>query len=135
MPRPRTPLLNPAAIRAAALRIIDSDGLGTLTMRKLASELGVQAASLYTHFPNKERLLEDVANEIMASVDTSAFAGGDWQPALAAWARSYRSALAGHRNFVPFLAAGPSRREAALQRADAVHGGLVAAGWPPGTPP
>ena len=131
MPRPRTPLLSADAIRAAALQIIDSDGLPQLTMRKLAGELGVQAASLYSYFPTKDRLLDDIADAIMATVDASAFTTTDWRTALAEWARSYRAALAGHRNFVPFLAAGPSRRASALQRADTVHGGLTAAGWPP----
>ena len=32
---------------------------------------------------------------------------------------------------MPFLAYGPARREASLRAADAVHGGLVGAGWPP----
>ncbi|MGH3317720.1 MAG: hypothetical protein ACRDO0_16390, partial [Nocardioidaceae bacterium] len=34
-------------------------------------------------------------------------------------------------NAVPFVAYGPALREVSLQRADAVHGGLTAAGWPP----
>lgn len=131
MPRPRTPLLSQDAIREAALRIIDAGGLPTLTMRKLAGELGVQAASLYGHFPTKESLLEDTADHLMRQVDVSGFAGGDWRAALAVWARSYRAALAEHPQFVPFLAYGPSLRATSLQRADAVHGGLIRAGWPP----
>lgn len=131
MARPKTPILSRAGICAAALRIVDADGLPALSMRKLAAALGVQVASLYGHVRTKDDLLEEIANELMESVDVSGFAGGDWRLGVSTWARSYRAALRAHPNMVPFLASGPRRREASLQRANAVHGGLVAAGWPP----
>lgn len=131
MARPKVPLLSRDRIRDAALTLIDRDGLPELSMRRLAAELGVQAASLYGHYPTKDDLLDDIARGIMARVDTSAFATGDWRHGLTAWARSYRAALATHPNFVPYLAAGPGKREENLRAADAVHGGLVNAGWPP----
>jgi AcrR family transcriptional regulator len=130
VPRPTTPLLSGERIRAAALAIIDADGLAGLSMRRLATELGVRAASLYGHVATKDDLLHAVANGIMEEVDVSAFSQ-DWRTGLLTWARSYRAALAAHPNIVPFLAYGPARREASLRRADAVHGGLVGAGWPP----
>jgi AcrR family transcriptional regulator len=131
MPRPRVPLLSRERIRRTALELIDRDGLAELSMRKLATELGVQAASLYGHYPTKDELLDDIAEQIMAAIDTSPFDAGDWRHGLLGWARSYRAALAKHPNFVPYLAAGPGRRDANLRMADAVHGGMVAAGWPP----
>ncbi|MFI1996148.1 TetR/AcrR family transcriptional regulator [Actinoplanes sp. NPDC020271] len=130
MPRPTTPLLSRDGIRAAALEIIDRDGLDGLSMRKLATALSVSAPALYFHFPTKEHLLDDVASEIMEKVEVDAFAQG-WRAGLLGWARSYRAALAEHPNIVPFLARGPGQRDASLRRADAVHGGLVAAGWSP----
>ena len=131
MGRPRTPVLNRERIHQGALRIVDADGLDGLSMRRLAAELGVRAPSLYGHVASKEDLLHSVANEVMDAVDVSAFESGDWQQGLRVWARSYRAALATHPNLVPFLAYGPARREASLRAADAVHGGLVGAGWPP----
>lgn len=131
MARPRVPLLSRDRIREAALELIDRDGLAELSMRKLAAELGVQAASLYGHYPTKDDLLDDIAEQIMSAIDTSPFDGGDWRRGLLGWARSYRAALAKHPNFVPYLATGPSRRDESLRMADAVHGGMVAAGWPP----
>ncbi len=130
MPRPHTPILSPARIRAAALALVDVDGLEALSMRRLATELGVRAASLYGHVPAKDDLLNDIANEIIARVDVGGFADG-WRSGLAAWARSYRAVLAEHPNMVPFVARGPARRDASLRMADAVHGALVGAGWPP----
>ncbi|APA97346.1 TetR/AcrR family transcriptional regulator [Nocardia seriolae] len=131
MARPKVPLLSRERISEAALTLIDRDGLAELSMRKLAAELGVQAASLYTHYRTKDALLDDIAGGIMARVDTSAFDSGDWRTGLTAWAHSYRDALVRHPNFVAYLAAGPGTRDENLRHADAVHGGLVSAGWPP----
>ncbi|MGN5237566.1 MULTISPECIES: TetR family transcriptional regulator [unclassified Rhodococcus (in: high G+C Gram-positive bacteria)] len=133
MARPRTPILSRELIRDTTLRLVDEHGLDSLSMRKIATELGVRAPSLYSHYANKDELLDDIASTIAVSVDVSGFASDDWQGALRTWATSYRDALAAHPNMVPFLAYGPSDRPVALDRADAVHGGLTRAGWPPRT--
>ncbi|GHD30009.1 hypothetical protein GCM10007147_31440 [Nocardiopsis kunsanensis] len=130
MARPKTPILSKPAIRAAALAVIDRDGLEKLSMRKLAQELDVRAASLYSHYGNKDELLTEISEEVTADIDVSGF-DQDWREGLARWSRSYREALTRHPNLLPVAAAGPGRREEALRRADAVHGGLVSAGWPP----
>jgi AcrR family transcriptional regulator len=128
--RPR--ILSRERIRDSALLIIDRAGLGELSMRKLAAELGVQAASLYKHYPTKDDVLDDVASRVVSVVDTSAFdADEDWNIALTAWAQSYRAALVAHPNLVPYLAGGPGQRDESLRIANSVHGGLVRAGWPP----
>ncbi len=129
MPRPNTPLLSGERIRQGALDIVDGHGLEALSMRRLAEHLGVRAASLYNHVPNKDDLLHEVADAVMDQVDVSGF-DSDWATGLTTWARSYRAALAAHPNLVPLIASGPARREAALRRADAIHGGLTRAGWP-----
>lgn len=129
MPRPTSPLLSSEGILRAGLEIIDGEGLAALSMRRLAEQLGVRAASLYNHVATKDELLHDIADAVMGSVDVSGF-DTDWPTGLRTWARSYRAALAAHPNLVPFIASGPARRETALQRADAVHGGLTRAGWP-----
>ncbi len=129
MPRPTNPLLSPETIRASALDLIDIHGLEAVSMRKIADHLGVRAASLYNHVSTKDELLHQIANQIMDRVDTSGFDHG-WEQGLRTWARSYRAALAEHPNLVPFVASGPARRDVALQRADAVHGGLTHHGWP-----
>ncbi|HEU4512430.1 MAG TPA: TetR family transcriptional regulator [Nocardioidaceae bacterium] len=130
MARPRTPLLNRDLIRDRALAMIDEHGLAALSMRRLAQELGVRAPSLYSHFPTKDDLLDAVADLVVAGVDTSGFGEG-WREGLVRWARSYRAALAAHPGAVPLVASGAGRRESFLAMADAVHGGLVGAGWPP----
>ncbi|MDV2477912.1 TetR/AcrR family transcriptional regulator [Rhodococcus zopfii] len=133
MARPRTPLLSRQLIRDTTLRMIDEHGLGEVSMRRIATELGVRAPSLYTHYATKDALLDDIGNVIADDVDVSGFEAGDWRDALRTWARSYRAALAAHPNMVPYLASSPGTRSGALDRADAVHGGLTRAGWPPRT--
>ncbi|HET8559071.1 MAG TPA: helix-turn-helix domain-containing protein [Marmoricola sp.] len=133
MARPSTPLLNQEMIRDAALALIDEAGLDALSMRALADRLGVRAQSLYGHFPNKDALLDAVANLITEEVDTSGFSSGDWRTGLLVWGRSYRSALAAHPRAAAVIAAGTRDRADFLAMADAVHGGLVGAGWPPRT--
>jgi AcrR family transcriptional regulator len=132
MARPRKPLLSRERIVAAALVLVDGEGLQAVSTRRLAAELGVSGPSLYNHFTTKDEILDAVADAVVAEVDLSEFVDGrDWRDALVAWARSYRAALAAHPHIVPFLAQGPGRRPAGLRMADAVFGGMTAAGWPP----
>lgn len=48
-----------------ALVVLDRYGLADLTMRRLATELGVQPSALYHHFPNKQALLAAAADEVL----------------------------------------------------------------------
>ncbi|MER6299665.1 TetR/AcrR family transcriptional regulator C-terminal domain-containing protein [Kitasatospora sp. NPDC001539] len=147
MARPRTPLLSRERIVAAALRLIDEEGLDALSTRRLATELSVSGPSLYNHFATKDELLDAVVDSVIGEVDLSMFHGSapaagpsdapirpstPWPQALRDWARSYRAALAAHPNIVPVLAQGPGRRPNALRLADAVFGHLVESGWPRG---
>ncbi|MFD4655447.1 TetR/AcrR family transcriptional regulator [Kitasatospora sp. NPDC058444] len=159
MARPRTPLLSRERIVAAALRLIDDEGLDALSTRRLATELSVSGPSLYNHFATKDELLDAVVDSVIGEVDLSMFGTSDgaaglaeadasagtagsaeadastgtaWPEALRDWARSYRAALAAHPNIVPVLAQGPGRRPNALRLADAVFGHLVESGWPRG---
>ena len=54
-----------ADIVERALAVLDTYGLGDLTMRRLGAELGVQPSALYHHFANKQTLLAAVADEIL----------------------------------------------------------------------
>lgn len=56
-------------ILAAALELIDQDGLDALTMRGVAKRLDVEAMSLYHHVPNKEAILDGVFDLLIAKAD------------------------------------------------------------------
>lgn len=130
MARPSTPLLSRDRIRDAALGLIDADGLEAFSLRRLAATLGVSAPSLYSHFATREEVLDAVVDHVIAGVDTSGFARG-WRDGLLTWARSYRAAILAHPAAAPLVASGAQHREQFLAMADAAHGGLVEAGWPP----
>jgi AcrR family transcriptional regulator len=132
MARPHAPLLSRDKIVAEALALIDDEGLGTLSTRRLAGRLGVSGPSLYNHFATMDDLVEAVADQVIGQVDLSPLDDAElWHEALRRWARSYREALAAHPNLIQVAVHGPGRRPAALRMADAVFGLLVRAGWPP----
>jgi AcrR family transcriptional regulator len=129
MARPRQALLTRERIVEAAATLIDSEGLDACSMRRLATELGVQGPSLYNHFATKAEIVDAVAEAVVAQVDISVFHGNDWREGLRLWAKSYHAVLAAHPNIVPVLATGPGRRPAGLAMAEAVYGTLIEAGW------
>lgn len=79
-----------------ALRVLDAYGLESLTMRRLAGELGVQPSALYHHFPNKQRLLAAVAEAILA--DRNPPAPGEWDTEVQAICADLRAALLSYRD-------------------------------------
>jgi TetR/AcrR family tetracycline transcriptional repressor len=88
--------LSPLVIRAAAMELIDERGYAALSMRNLASRLGVQAASLYHHLPNRVALLRLIADEIATTAVGTPAADTPWRDLLTDLARSLRRTLAAH---------------------------------------
>ena len=68
-------------VMAAAIELADRDGIESMSMRKLAQELGVEAMSLYTHVRNKNDLLNGVADSVISQIPTS-LDGLDWKASL-----------------------------------------------------
>jgi AcrR family transcriptional regulator len=67
---PRLPLSR-ARVLDAAITLADREGIGSLTMRRLAQAVGVEAMSLYHHVANKEALLDGVVEVIMGEIEAS----------------------------------------------------------------
>jgi TetR/AcrR family tetracycline transcriptional repressor len=107
-PRPPAGSDQPALTRddlvRAALVVLERDGLDALSMRRVAAELGLQAASLYWHVSNKEELLELLADAVFAGMDLSA-TEGTWREQVRELAHRYRAHLRSRRD-VPRLLAG-----------------------------
>jgi AcrR family transcriptional regulator len=92
-------------LTAAALRIVDSDGLDALSMRRLGSELRVDPMAAYRHVPNKRILLDQVVEAVMSEIDTDAVdASLPWQDQMRALALSYLATLMAHPNAAPLIA-------------------------------
>lgn len=56
------------SIVAAAVTILDTYGLADMTMRRVATSLGVVPGALYWHIANKQQLIAAIAEEILAPV-------------------------------------------------------------------
>ena len=96
----RTPLSR-ERVFAAAMDLVDAEGISALTMRRLAADLGVEAMSLYHHVPGKERLLdgltEAVLVEINAAVAARVRSDDGWRTALRGRCLAARDVMLRHR--------------------------------------
>lgn len=79
-------------ILAAARAILAEHSLADLTMRRLASDLGVRPNALYWHFPNKQSMLAALAEDILSTVP-GASEDIDWLADLHRLATDMRQAL------------------------------------------
>ncbi|GIF19004.1 TetR family transcriptional regulator [Paractinoplanes tereljensis] len=87
-PRPGPkPRFTVEEIAASAIAIADTDGLGALSMRKVAEGLGVSAMSLYTYVPGKGELIDLMLDRVLAEVSLSFDEAVEWRARLARVAR------------------------------------------------
>ncbi len=80
-----------ADILQAARGILAEHSLAELTMRRLATEVGVRPNALYWHFPNKQSMLAALADDLLAGVSAPATAA--WDQGLREMATAMRGAL------------------------------------------
>jgi TetR/AcrR family tetracycline transcriptional repressor len=92
-------------IAGAALRIMDTEGLDAVSMRRVAREVGVEAMSLYNHVHDKDDLLGCVLEQVMKefsfppTVDSD-----DWLDEGRALARAWRRLLRTHPSVLQLFA-------------------------------
>jgi AcrR family transcriptional regulator len=125
--KPRAPLNRERVLRTA-VTLADERGVGELTMRKLAKELGVEAMSLYNHVANKGDLLDGMIDIVFGEIKPPA-AGGDWKAELRKRAVSTREALLRHSWAVGEMEGRTGHGPSNLTVHDAVLGCLRAAGF------
>ncbi|RYJ32003.1 transcriptional regulator, TetR family [Streptomyces sp. L-9-10] len=110
---------------AAAVTMIDRDGPDSFSLRKLAAELDIENMSLYSHVPNKDALLDGVAEVLLARIefprtdsdpDTgSGSDNGTWQDRIRAHATAFRAAAKRHPKAFPLVLTRPTQSPAALE--------------------
>jgi AcrR family transcriptional regulator len=83
-------------ISAAAVALADADGLGAVSMRRIASVLGTGPASLYRYVDSRDELLELMADAVAGELDLSRPPSGDWRADLVALAHQLRDAYRRH---------------------------------------
>ncbi|WP_049570869.1 TetR/AcrR family transcriptional regulator [Streptomyces sp. SBT349] len=102
--RREQPSLSRAQIVTEALRLLDSDGLDALSMRKLGTRLNAGATSMYTHVANKDELIELVVDEVYGEMDVVPPSGPEgWREAAAECAHRLRSVILRHPWMVSVL--------------------------------
>lgn len=91
-------------IVAEALRLLDSEGIEALSMRKLAARLDAGATSLYWHVANRDELIELVVDEVYGELDVPGPEDAqDWPAAVRRFAHSIRATGLRHRWLVSVL--------------------------------
>ena len=98
-------------------------------MRRLGQAVGVEAMALYRHVPNKEAILDGIAELLTEEIEIPPAGREPWQESLRRITRSYRQRAHAHPNAFPLLALRPLATARAITRANAVTEILVEAGF------
>ncbi|MFI9011771.1 TetR/AcrR family transcriptional regulator [Actinosynnema sp. NPDC053489] len=75
-------------IVAAAVHVVETEGLAALSMRRVAVELGVGTASLYTYLPGKAELEALMVDAVGGEGPMPDDLPGDWRAKVEGWARA-----------------------------------------------
>jgi len=102
-------------IVAAAIAIADAEGLGAVSMRRVANEVGVATMSLYRHVEDKDGLLLQMMDTVFRSWRLPPDPPAGWRPRVEIVARMIWDACRQH----PWLASAMS-----ITRPQASAGGL-----------
>jgi AcrR family transcriptional regulator len=127
MPRPRS--LTDNDIAAAALTVIDRDGLSALAMRAVAAELGMGTMSLYRYVSDRSQLEVLVVDLVLAEVDVTPPRRASWQKQLAVLSERIRATVAAHPEVVPLTMIHRQSSVNSLRWAESVLGVLTGAGF------
>jgi len=119
-------------IAAAALALVDREGLTALSTRRLGDELGCEAMSIYHHFPNKAHLMDALVDLMLAEARVAAAGEGDWLERLRRTACSFRAMALKHPKFFPFFAVHRLNTRAGVAFINGVIGILREAGFSDG---
>jgi AcrR family transcriptional regulator len=101
-----TALLSRARAVEVALAVLDAEGPGAVTMRRVARDMGVPLMSLYRHVRSKDDLEGAMVEALVAAVRPEPDGDG-WAAGLRAWAVAYRDMVMRHPNAAPLLATRP----------------------------
>jgi AcrR family transcriptional regulator len=125
---PRRLPLSRERVLDAAIKLVDQGGLGSLSMRKLGQEFGVEAMALYYHFANKDELIDGIVDIVFSEIELPTDGTG-WKAAMRQRAISMRDVLLRHRWAINLMESRRNAGPANLRHHDAVIGNLRAAGF------
>lgn len=99
----------------AALDLVDQHGVDALTMRRVATELGVDPMTLYRHVKNKEALLDGIVEQLWSHVSVTASGSEDWKAVLGQLGTGLREVVMRHPNAATLLLSRPVLPRSALE--------------------
>jgi AcrR family transcriptional regulator len=105
-------------IASAAIALADNQGLSGVSMRKIGSQLGVEAMSLYYHLPSKAALLDAMVDELVKNLPRLNLSRG-WRACFTSAAIAWRGIATEHPGAFPLVA---SRVHACPLLLDKKHG-------------
>src|SRR5581483_2987664 len=110
MPRPSV-RIDRREVVAAALGILERDGIDGLTMRRLGEQVSVQGGAFYHHFRDKSDILRAVARFAVAEIDVPEPSRyNSWQEWVVRLAANYRAMLVARPYIAPLLLDGSLAR-------------------------
>ncbi|TPG36674.1 TetR/AcrR family transcriptional regulator C-terminal domain-containing protein [Mycolicibacterium hodleri] len=119
--------LDRSIVVAAAVRVAERSGVRSVTVRSLATELGLSTTAMYRYVDGKAELLNLVAEATLASVELPV--SGSWQQRIRVFARSARTAMLRIDGIADLLQTQPAKG-AALQVDTLIQQLVVDAGVP-----
>ncbi len=87
--------LNRDRVLRAAVEVADTDGLAALTIRSLASHLGVAPMAVYHYVANKDEILDGIVDLVFSEIELPS-PEGHWREEIAKRAHSARQVLKRH---------------------------------------
>lgn len=113
-------------IITAAVEILREFGLDAVSMRNVASRLGVSPVPLYSRIGNKDALLDAVADRLLADLPPPENTGERWDEYAVRWTRELRARLRGARDSRLILWPG---RDAYVEASRPLVAGMRSAGF------
>jgi AcrR family transcriptional regulator len=101
-----------------ALMVADGEGIEAVTMRRLARELGVEAASLYHHVSSKDEILDGLIDRVSTEIEIPSSTDA-WRPAIRQRAHNTRAVLRQHPWAVALMASRTTPGPATLRLLEA----------------
>lgn len=126
-PRSARPL-NREVILDGATLLIEREGPGALSMRRLGSTLGVEGMALYHHFASRDELLDAIGDRLLEPLSTLEL-GEEWRLACRRFATALRDVAAARPATFQLLGLLPLGSPSSLRGVERLLGVLVAAGF------
>jgi AcrR family transcriptional regulator len=96
-------VLSRARILAAALQLVDEQGVDKLSMRRLATVLGVDAMALYRHLPDKAAVIGGMVELVFGEFQLPSLPNGGWREQVRAFVAAYRALAQRHPNLIVYV--------------------------------